>query len=157
MISPSELVRLIVSNNPSEVRRKLLQSGMVNANYQLTPDGFMRLLSELPEQIVGTREQAIAFVTEVLNVNIDPQGVGGNQLLQLSQNIGLPLKGIVQQIFEQNMPPMLLSNVPNQQPTCGCHGKPKIDGKQATILVLAILGVLFLITISVKLFLKILQ
>ena len=146
MISPSELVKLIVTNNPGAVRRNLLQSGLVGQNFQLTSDGFMQLLSELPEQIVQTREQAIVFITEILNVNIDPQGVGGNQLLQLSQNTGLPLKSIVQQIFEQNMPPMLPSNTPKQQSTCGCHSKPKIEGKQAFILVLAVLGLLFLIT-----------
>ena len=151
------MVKLIVANNPGAVRRNLLQSGLVGQNFQLTPEGFMQLLSGLPEQIVGTREQAIGFVTTMLNVQIDPQGVGGNQLIGLSQNFGQPLNGIIQQVFEQNMPAEMPINLPNQQSTCGCKHADSIDGKQATILVFAALGILFVIVILVKMFLKILQ
>lgn len=157
MISPSELVRLIVSNNPSGVRRNLLQSGLVNAAYQLTPHGLMNLLTELPEQIVKTREQAVTFITQILNVPIDPQGVGGGQLTSLSQNYGLPLSGIVRKIFEENMPVSTLPQNIEQHSNCGCKNASKTTPEQAVILTLAALGLIFVITILVKLFLKILQ
>jgi len=148
-MSPTELVQLLVANNPQAIRRNLLQNGLVGQNYQVTAEGFMQLLSELPEKLINTREKAIGMVTSLLNINIDPAGVGGQQLLQMSSNYG-SLPQMVTQTFEQNMPPDL------SKPKCGCQGHT-FDGSRLTIMSLAAMGVLFIIVLLVKLFLKILN
>lgn len=150
MISPTELVQLLVANNPQAVRRNLLQNGLVGQSYQVTAEGFMQLLSELPEQLINTREKAINMAASLLNINIDPAGVSGKQLLQMSNSYEGSVPQMVMQTFEQSIPPDLTN------PSCGCHAK-SFDGSRITILGLAAMGLLFIIVILVKLFLKILN
>jgi len=150
MTSPTELVQLLVANNPQAIRRNLLQNGLVGQNHQVTAEGFMQLLSELPEELINTREKAINMAAGLLNINIDPAGVSGQQLLQMSNTFGGSVSQMAAQIFEQSMPPDL------SKPSCGCQGH-SFDGSQATILALAAMGLLFIIVLLVKLFLKILN
>ena len=150
MISPTELVQLLVANNPQAVRRNLLQNGLVGQSYQVTAEGFMQLLSELPEALINTREKAIGMAASLLNFNIDPAGVGGQQLLQMSNNFSGSVPQMVSQVFEQNLPPEITKS------TCGCQGH-SFDASRVTILTLAAIGLLFIIVLLAKLFLKILN
>ena len=149
-ISPTELVQLIVLNNPSAVQGNLTAMQLASPNFQLTPQSFMDLFSNLPAPFFQNRKQALDTISEALNISIDNNGQGAAYLWQQLNQTQMGLKELVFRVFDENMPQQTPQKMVNQHSDCGCTG----NHQHKIIYGFALLGVLFLIVLFLKIILK---
>lgn len=152
-ISPTELVQLIVLNNPTAVHGNLTAMQLANPNFQLTPQSFMDLFSNLPAPFFQNRRQALNTISDALNISIDNNGQGAAYLWQQLNQVQLSLKELVYRVFDENMPQQTPQKMVNQHSDCGCNG----SHQHKIIYGLALLGLLFLIVLFLKIIFKILD
>jgi hypothetical protein len=155
MLSPLELVNAIVSNNPPAVHQNLINMGMVNQQYQSTPDSFMQLLTNLPKEIVQTRQQAKEFVSNALDIPINNNGPAATYLWGIQQQYNLTLRNIVQNTFDSSLPRTVDEGQPIKACSCSNASTKGLDNQKWIMLVLAFLGLIFLLILISKLISKV--
>lgn len=155
MINPTELAQAIVENNPVAVRERLVELNLVAPSYQLSAPSLFALLMDLPTAQVRSKQQALALVTYILDVPIQPNGANATDLRRLLHQYQGNLKELVYLSFEQSLPQMETGITPK---SCGCKGQNgPLTSMQWIVLALALLGVFVLFALFIKLTSKLLS
>lgn len=154
--SADEMTAAILANNPIAVRHRMAKHGFPSISSAMGYEDFVRLLKN---KVFQSRQEALNFVTDILNVELNPNGRFAPDLIALQRRSGgHTLGNAVYQAYDQIMPydQSTTSVVEEIIPKKGREYFKELTTTQKYVVGgLAAIGALFLLVLIITTFAKI--